>query len=478
MGISPNDPNQSVAALWPDLHFATAVDLGQAIAAGKVSSVVVVDAFLRRIERLQPKLNAFVLVYVDEARRAARAADELLAAGVSAGPLHGVPFVAKDLFDVAGWSTNAGSRALPPTAAVTSATVVSRLRAAGMVLLGKSQTVEFAFGGWGTNPQLGTPWNPWDLQTHRIPGGSSSGTAVAIAAGLAPCGLGTDTGGSVRIPAALCGLVGLKTSPGIVSRSGVFQLSRTHDTVGMLAHTVEDVAHLLSITQGFDPKDSSTTSVPWIDTLQGMERGVKGLRIGTLTRDACGGLSPGVEAAYQRARKVYAVLGAHIHTVELPRSLEEYMQRAGDVMSAESYAALADVVDDDRTPIDGFIRSRVRRGRDIDARAYIDLLDYRRRAQSELADSLDCTDALLLPTCPFAAIPVTEVDESATPLSRLGRFVNLLDLCSIAVPAGFEDGLPVSVQIVTPKFHEAMAFRIGRALERTADWGPIYPAGL
>jgi aspartyl-tRNA(Asn)/glutamyl-tRNA(Gln) amidotransferase subunit A len=154
------------------------------------------------------------------------------------------------------------------------------------------------------------------------------------------------------------------------------------------------------------------------------------------------------------------------------------MQRAGDVMSAESYAALADVVDDDRTPIDGFIRSRVRRGRDIDARAYIDLLDYRRRAQSELADSLDCTDALLLPTCPFAAIPVTEVDESATPLSRLGRFVNLLDLCSIAVPAGFEDGLPVSVQIVTPKFHEAMAFRIGRALERTADWGPIYPAGL
>jgi len=438
----------------------------------------VVAALLKRIEQHQPKLNAFVQVYGEQARRAALAADELLTAGVSAGPFHGVPFVAKDLFDVAGSSTNAGSLALVPSTAAASATVVSRLRAAGMVLLGKSQTVEFAFGGWGTNPKLGTPWNPWDLQTHRIPGGSSSGSAVAVAAGLAPCGLGTDTGGSVRIPAALCGLVGLKTSPGIVSRSGVFQLSRTHDTVGLLARTVEDAAHLLPILQGFDPKDSSTARAPWINTLKDLERGVRGLRIGTLEREAYGPLSPGVEAAYQRSMQVCEALGARIAITPLPRSLEEYMQRAGDVMSAESYAALAALVDDDQAPIDSFIRSRIRRGRDIDARAYIELLDYRRLAQSELADSLDTTDALIMPTCPFAAIPVAEVDESATPLSRLARFVNLLDLCSIAVPAGFEDGLPVSVQIITPKFHEPMALRIGRALERAAGWGLVHPAGL
>ncbi len=154
------------------------------------------------------------------------------------------------------------------------------------------------------------------------------------------------------------------------------------------------------------------------------------------------------------------------------------MQRAGDIMSAEGYAALADLVDDDKAPIDGFIRGRVRRGRDVSARAYLDLLDYRRLAQGEWAEALAGTDALLLPTCPFPAIPITQVDENAMPLSRLGRFVNLLDLCAIALPAGIEDGLPISVQIVAAKFHEPMALRVARALERAAGWGPRHPVGL
>jgi aspartyl-tRNA(Asn)/glutamyl-tRNA(Gln) amidotransferase subunit A len=338
--------------------------------------------------------------------------------------------------------------------------------------------VEFAFGGWGTNPVLGTPWNPWDLLQHRIPGGSSSGTAVAIAAGLAPCGLGTDTGGSVRIPAALCGLVGLKTSPGVVSRAGVFPLCQTHDTVGPLARSVEDIAQLLLVLQGSDSKDIATKGTSWIDALGDLERGVAGLRLARLRAEDHGELSPGVDAAYTRALQIYTELGATIVAIAMPRPLDEYMRRAGDIMSAESYATLADVVDDEHNSIDPFIRTRIRRGRDIDARQYLELLDYRGQVQAEMAAVFERVDALILPTCPMAAIPVSEVDESATPLSRLGRFVNLLDLCAVAIPAGLENGLPVSIQIVAPCFQDALALRIARAFEAATDRSPYHPATI
>jgi len=459
-------------------HYFSARELGSAIAAGKITSAVIVETFLERISRWQPKLNAFVQVYAEQARHAAHRADQLTAAGGALGPLHGVPFVAKDLFDVAGFPTGAGSTALPGANAHSTATSVARLQRSGMILVGKTQTVEFAFGGWGTNPVLGTPWNPWDLLQHRIPGGSSSGTAVAIAAGLAPCGLGTDTGGSVRIPAAMCGLVGLKTSRGVVSRAGVFPLSQTHDTVGPLARSVEDIAQLLKLLQGFDSGDTATQGASWIDALSDLQRGVAGLRLGRLRAADHGELSSGVESAYTRALETYAALGATIVTISMPRPLNEYMRRAGDIMSAESYAILAQWVDNDQSSVDPFIRSRIRRGRDIDARQYLDLLNYRGEVQIEMASVLDGIDALVLPTCPMAAIPVSEVDETATPLSRLGRFVNLLDLCAVALPAGFENGLPVSIQIIAPRFQDALALRIARAFEAATDRSLYHPGTI
>jgi len=476
---SSADPNEMSNVLPSNsLHYFSACELGRAIAAGTITSTVIVETFLERISRWQPKLNAFVQVHAEQARHAANRADQLTAAGGALGPLHGVPFVAKDLFDVAGFPTGAGSTALPNTKAKSTATAVSRLQTSGMILLGKTQTVEFAFGGWGTNPVLGTPWNPWDLLQHRIPGGSSSGTAVAIAAGLVPCGLGTDTGGSVRIPAAMCGLVGLKTSPGVVSRAGVFPLSRTHDTVGPLARSIEDIAQLLTLLQGFDAGDSATEGASWIDALGGLQRGVAGLRLAWLRAEDHGELSSGVEAAYTRALKVYAELGATIVAISLPRPLDEYMRRAGEIMSAESYATLARWVDDDLTSIDPFIRTRIRRGRDIDARQYRDLLDYRGLVQAELASVFNGIDGLILPTCPMAAIPVSDVDESATPLSRLGRFVNLLDLCAVAIPAGLENGLPVSIQIIAPRFQDALALRIARAFEAATAHSLHHPATI
>jgi aspartyl-tRNA(Asn)/glutamyl-tRNA(Gln) amidotransferase subunit A len=248
--------------------------------------------------------------------------------------------------------------------------------------------------------------------------------------------------------------------------------------VGLLAHSVEDVAHLLAHLQGFDPNDPATAGLPWLDLLQDLEKGAHGLCIGTLALEDCGQISPGVERAYRETREACTALGAHLSVVGLPRSFDEYMQRAGDIMSAECYAELADLVDDDTAPIDNFIRGRVRRGRDVSARVYLELLDYRRLAQREWAEALAGTDALLVPTCPFPAIPITQVDENATPLSRLGRFVNLLDLCAIALPAGLENGLPVSVQIVAAKFHEPVALRVARALERATGWGSRHPVGV
>jgi aspartyl-tRNA(Asn)/glutamyl-tRNA(Gln) amidotransferase subunit A len=459
-------------------HYFSACELGRAIAAGRITSAVIVETLLERISRWQPKLNAFVQLHADQARQAANRADQLTAAGGALGPLHGVPFVAKDLFDVAGFPTGAGSTALPGTKAHSTATAVSRLQTSGMILIGKTQTVEFAFGGWGTNPVLGTPWNPWDLLQHRIPGGSSSGTAVAIAAGLAPCGLGTDTGGSVRIPAAMCGLVGLKTSPGVVSRAGVFPLSQTHDTVGPLARSVEDIAQLLQLLQGVDSGDTATQGTSWIDALGDLRRGVAGLRLARLRAEDHGELSSGVDAAYTQALEIYATLGATIVTISMPRPLDEYMRRAGDIMSAESYATLARLVDDEHSSIDPFIRARIRHGRDIDARQYLDLLDYRREVQVEMSAVFDRIDALILPTCPMAAIPVSAVDEAATPLSRLGRFVNLLDLCAVAIPAGLENGLPVSIQIIAPRFQDGLALRIARAFESATDRSAYHPAAL
>jgi aspartyl-tRNA(Asn)/glutamyl-tRNA(Gln) amidotransferase subunit A len=255
-------------------------------------------------------------------------------------------------------------------------------------------------------------------------------------------------------------------------------LCQTHDTVGPLARSVEDIAQLLQLLQGFDSGDTATQGTSWIDALGDLQRGVAGLRLARLGAEDHGELSSGVAAAYTRALEIYAELGATIVAISIPRPLDEYMRRAGDIMSAESYATLAPLVDDDHNSIDPFIRARIRRGRDIDARHYLDLLNYRREVQVEMAAVFDAIDALILPTCPMAAIPVSAVDETATPLSRLGRFVNLLDLCAVAIPAGLENGLPISIQIIAPCFQDALALRIARAFESATDRSPYHPAGI
>src|SRR3990170_3168574 len=212
-----------------------------------LSSGELVEQFLSRIEKHGEKLHAFVSVYADEASRAAHAADEAVAAGYRLGPLHGVPIAVKDIVDIEGRVTTGGSKVWEKRVSPRTATLVQRLVRAGMIVIGKTHSVEFAMGSFGTNQHMGTPWNPWDLGTLRAPGGSSSGTGVAVAAALAPCGIGTDTGGSVRIPAAWCGIVGLKPTIGRVSVEGVLPLAHTLDTPGPLCRDVEDAALLFNV---------------------------------------------------------------------------------------------------------------------------------------------------------------------------------------------------------------------------------------
>jgi aspartyl-tRNA(Asn)/glutamyl-tRNA(Gln) amidotransferase subunit A len=335
------------------------------IAARRLSPVDLLDEFLARIERLEPKLHAFVSVDARNARLAAEAADKAIRSGHAIGPLHGIPIAIKDLVEIEGEVAMGGTAAWRNRIAPHTATLVRKLVAAGMIKLGKTHTVEFAYGGWGTNQHLGTPWNPWDASMHRTPGGSSSGSGVAVAARVAPWAIGTDTGGSVRIPAAWNGVTGLKTTIGRISAFGVLPLSPTLDTPGPITRDVEDAALLLSVLQGADPLDKHTLSIHSVDPMPALNRGVKALRLGRLPAEERDGIDVEVLAAYDRSVDMLASLGAEIIDLALPMGFAVLGAINGKIMSAEAYAALCHLVDDDAQPLDSHVRPRVRAGASI-----------------------------------------------------------------------------------------------------------------
>jgi aspartyl-tRNA(Asn)/glutamyl-tRNA(Gln) amidotransferase subunit A len=348
-----------------------------------------------------------------------------------------------------------------------------------MIVLGKTHTVEFAYGAWGTNQHMGTPWNPWDMTTHRTPGGSSSGSAVAVAARMAPCAIGTDTGGSVRIPAAWCGITGLKTTIGRISTYGVLPLSPTLDTPGPIARCVEDCAILLVAMEGNDPLDPLTATLPPSAPMTSLRRGVKALRLARLPDRERGEFDAEVLAAYDRSLKELAAMGAEI--VDLPsggKTLRESGDLVGKIISAECYPHLAALVDDDTLPLDEAVRVRVRAGASISARQYREILAERERAKREFAMRIDGVDAILTPSAMTPAIPVASVDQSTTPALST-RWVNFLDLCALSLPNGMtHDSLPTSLQVTCRGGDEAMALRIGWALESATDWHKMAPLGL
>ena len=445
-------------------------ELAAEIAARRLSPVDLVDEYLARIERLDPKLHAFVSINATRARLAAEGADKAIRAGHAVGPLHGIPIAIKDLVEIEGEVAMGGSAAWRHRTAPHTATLMHKLMAAGMINLGKTHTVEFAYGGWGTNQHLGTPWNPWDDGTHRAPGGSSSGSGVAVAARMAPWAIGTDTGGSVRIPAAWNGITGLKTTIGRISTFGVLPLSPTLDTPGPITRDIEDAALLLAVLQGEDRCDRLTLGVRDADPTSELRRGVKGLRLARLPVHERDGIDAEVLAAYDRSVDALAELGAEIVDVSLPAHFAELGAINGRIMSAEAYAALAELVDDNAKPLDEHVRPRVRAGAVISSRDYLVALAERERMKASFGVAIEGADALLTPTAVTPALPVASIDQNTTP-AVFTRWVNFLDLCAAAVPNGFTaNGLPTSLQIVCRAYAESMALRIGHAYQSAHDW--------
>lgn len=446
-----------------------------AIRAGTISARAVIETTLARIAAENDRLHAFIAVMAEEARAEADMLDAVQARGQIRGPLHGVPVGVKDIIDVAGQKTRAGSITrdhLP--AASADAWCVTRLRAAGAIVVGKTHTVEYAFGGWGTNPIAGTPVNPHDRTTPRNPGGSSSGTGVAVAAGLIPIGFGTDTGGSVRLPASWCGTVGHKTSMGLISRAGVVPLALHFDTIGPLARTVADAALMSQVMLGSDPADASTTGAPGLDLLSGLEAGVAGLTLGVVELDASVAVDPEVAAAVAATHAALEKAGARLVSVRLPETLATYTTDCGELMMVEGAHTHGALARENPLRLSPWAAKRIGGGFDVPATRYFAGIETR-RVRTAAVNAMMAEggiDALVLPTTPIAAQPLAAIDEAGLP-GILTRFVNYFEWCGVSVPVGkTAAGLPIGYQVVTPRHCDARALRIARAAEAAAG-GPL-----
>lgn len=457
-----------------DLPFHSLTELAGLLARGATSSRAIVDACLDRIDTRDAKLHAFIDVYRDDARGLAEAADLERRAGVVRGPLHGLPIALKDLLHLAGRQTTAGSKSWLGRRSTFTATAVERLLAAGMIPLGKTHMVEFAFGGWGRNEPMGAPWNPWDPHTHRVAAGSSSGSAVAVAAGLAPAAIGSDTGGSIRMPAALCGLTGLKPTYGLVSLHGAVPLSDVLDSIGPLAHTADDVGLLTAAMAGADPHDQASVAAPTVDFGPALATSpdLAGMRISALAPDQFPDfIDPEVVRARDAAIMVLRGHGARVEEVQAPIAFADVAARLGRLLAAAAYAQHRSFIEDTAVPIDPWVRKRVLGGKGVSAADYLDEIAAMRRAQAEFAHWMRGRDALLTPTVPITATPLAQVDEATAPLAAFTRAGNYLGACALSLPAGLSSaGLPMGIQLIGGPFTDPVLVRIGRAFQHGTDW--------
>ncbi len=448
----------------------SATSLAHAVRAGELSAVAVTEAHLARIATLDGDLRAFVTMTSEAALADARAADTS-----RQGALAGVPVAVKDLFSVRGVSRGNGSAAFtgdPPQTA--DATLVARLRAAGAVVVGTTHMHELAFGSTGVNPGLGTPVNPWG--GDRMPGGSSSGSAVAVAAGMAPAAVGSDTGGSIRIPASFCGLTGLKPTYGRVSRHGVTPLAWSLDHVGPIARTAEDAALLLGVIAGHDAADPTSAELPVPDYVAALDRGVAGRTIGVPRAFVAGCVDDDVAAAFDASLDVLRDAGAVVRDVALP-ALEQGVTALGAVVFAESEAALGAAVGDRRERLGIDCRIFLELAKVVQARHYM----AAQRWRSHLYAAVRATGVDFLAT-PTVAVPAPDVwaqvltihgVERGVPevLARYTAPFNLIGLPALSVPCGVSrDGLPIGLQLVGRPFAEADVLAAGHAYQQRTDF--------
>jgi len=414
------------------------------------------DDALARIRRYDGRLKAFVRVF-----------DPPLGGG--SGPA----FAIKDLFDVKGVPTGGGARVPLTEAPRAHAVVVQRLLDAGWCAVGKTQTVELAYGGWGTNRAVGAPWNPWDAKVHRAPGGSSSGSAVAVAAGLADAALGSDTGGSVRIPAATCGVVGLKPGRGLVSLTGVHPLAPSLDTVGALARDVATAARMLGAISGPDGADAVRRV---FDAEAALAMEVEGRRLAAIPLEHLGEVDAEVGRLYLAALDRLRKAGVTVQMVRPPKSLDDSFAPNGLLMAGEGWRIWRQRIETHVKLMDPWIVRRFEVGRDISDDQLQQAHGQRAEDQAQFHAWLAAYDGLVTPTCPIPAPPMDDVDETISPLSRLTRAANYLDLPGVSVPCGLTGAaLPVGLQILGRPRDEPTVVALGAAFERLSGWNGRTP---
>ena len=476
--------------------------LSQALVARQISSVELTRLFLERIERLNPALNAFVTVDPEKSLNSARAADARIAAG-TAGPLTGIPIAQKDIFCAEGWRTTCGSKMLANFISPYDATVIRKMEAeAGLVSLGKTNMDEFAMGSSNETSFFGPVRNPWD--NARVPGGSSGGSAAAVAARLAPAATGTDTGGSIRQPAALCNLTGLKPTYGVVSRYGMIAFASSLDQGGPMAASAEDCALLLNTMAGFDERDSTSLDRPLEDYARDLEKPLNGLRIG-LPKEFFGeGCDAEVMAAVRVAIAEYEKLGATTVELSLPNShlsvpayyviapaeASSNLSRFDGVrygFRADDYGNLDDMYLKSRAQ--GFgaeVKRRILIGTYVLSHGYYDAYylqaqRIRRLIADDFVEAFKQCDVIMGPTSPSTAFRLGEkaADPVQMYLSDIYTIaVNLAGLPGMSVPCGFAGGLPVGLQLIGNYFDEARLLNVAHRYQQATDWHSRRPEGM
>jgi aspartyl-tRNA(Asn)/glutamyl-tRNA(Gln) amidotransferase subunit A len=451
-----------------DLHWLTLEEVATRIRERAVSAEETVRACLERIEQLEPQLGAFITVTGDAALDAARALDQAGTKGAG-GPLQGVPIALKDLFDTAGVRTTAGSKIFADRVPSANAEVVRRLLEDGAIVIGKTNLHEWAFGVTTQNPHFGPTRNPWD--PSRIPGGSSGGSGAALAAGLCYGALGSDTGGSIRIPASLCGIVGLKPTFGRVSVRGSVPLAWSLDHAGPMARTVRDVALLYAAIAGFDTEDPTSADMDLDDPLAEIEDGVRGLRLGLPRQHFFAGTEPEIVSAVREAARLLEREGAVVEEIDLPRT-EALLPTQTAIIGTEAAAFHRERMGERPQDFGADVLERLRRGAKVAGAEYV----LARREQLEIRHAwiraLGDYAAVLTPTTAIAAPPADGQDalaQAARLTARTSPF-NLTGLPAMSIPCGLtSEGLPMGLQIASGPWMESRVLRVARSYERASE---------
>lgn len=469
-----------------DILYGSIAQIAAQIRRGEISPVELIEGTLEAIDQCEPQLNAFITVFHDESLERARQAEAEIRDGNDLGPLHGLPIALKDIIYVQGTHSTAGSNFFSHESPRFDAALVSRLRDAGAVIIGKTNLHEFAFGVTTENPHFGATANPWD--TSRVPGGSSGGSAAAVVAGCCAGALGSDTGGSIRIPAAVCGHVGLKPTFGRVSVHGVLELAQSLDTVGPMCRYVHDVALMMNTLAGYDPRDVHSEDQPVPNYTEGLNDPIRGFRAGIPKQHFFDDLDPEVERTVLAAIKTLEELGVEIIELNLP-SAEAGHEVTIKLLMAEAGQFHEERLAAHRENYGVDVRELLEEGLSLSAADYIKTIRVREIVKREFVEAFEKVDCILSPTAPVPA-PLrsthdlsggSESNRIRPRLTRNTRLINLLGLPSISVPCGFaqvestdsKEGLPVGLQISGPWWSEKTLLDIAHAYERATPWHTV-----